>query len=46
MTDQEKEDQFFEERDGMIVGEKAPLWIRIIGVVLFPIFWLMDKIQK
>lgn len=47
--EQEKEDQFFEERGNMIVGEDAPLWIKIAGIFLLPIyffFWLKYKIKK
>jgi hypothetical protein len=36
MTDQEKEDQFFEERGNMYVGEKTPLWIKIGAILLIP----------
>lgn len=53
MTEQEKEDQFFEERGNMIVGEDTPLWIKIAGIFLFPIWgsiyffsWLKYKIKK
>lgn len=49
MTEQELEDQFFEERGGMIVGEGTPLWmwIAIPFVYLFwPLIWLYHKIKK
>ena len=46
MTEQEKEDQLFEERGGMIVGEDTPLWIKIFGWIVYPPVWLYYKFKK
>ncbi|MDD2781340.1 hypothetical protein [Sulfuricurvum sp.] len=47
MTQEEmKEEEYFEERGGKIVGENPPLWIKLLGGILYPLFWILDKLKK
>lgn len=53
MTDQEKEDQFFEERGNMIVGEEPSRKMKIVYAIFSPFLWsillvyrVIDKFKK
>lgn len=46
MTDQEKEDQFFEERGNMIVGEEPSRKMKIVYAILSPFLWVIFLVYR